>query len=72
MGLIKKVNINPLKVPSASIIDRRLPMDNFPLFTKGDSPDVIVVYVLMMAEEGRDMSSFRYDDLARPLVLIDP
>lgn len=71
MGMVKKISVNPLTVPSSNITSRRIPTDNFPLFTKGDSPDGIAAYVVKMTKVGYDMSNFRYDELAHPLVPID-
>lgn len=50
-------------IPFATITDRRVPIVNFPLFTKGDSPYGIASYVVMMAKAQFDVSSFTYDDV---------
>ncbi|XP_058747082.1 uncharacterized protein LOC131620078 [Vicia villosa] len=47
MDLVKKISVNPSTIPSSNITSKRIYANNFPLFTKGDSPEGITTYVVM-------------------------
>src|ERR1044072_3654833 len=72
MGILKTITVDPTPEAQQEILGRRQVVDNFPLFSKLDDPEVVAHYILMMEEEGIDMSGFNYDDLPDAPDLVEP
>jgi hypothetical protein len=63
MGVLKTIIVDPTPESQEQVLKKRQVVDNFPLFSKLDDPEVVAHYIMMMEEEGIDMSGFNYDDL---------
>ena len=63
MRLIEELKVKPLIEPSEYYHHKRILVRDYPLFSKRDSVSSVAGYVLMMPQEGHDMSNFNYSDL---------
>src|ERR1044072_4758349 len=71
MGILKTITVDPTPEAQEEILGRRQVVDNFPLFSKLDDPEVVAQYVFMMEAEGIDMFGFSYDDLPDAPILVE-
>src|ERR1044072_8249152 len=72
MGILKTILVDPVPEAQQEILRRRQVVENFPLFSQLDDPEVVAHYIMMMEEEGIDMSGFNYDDLPDAPELVEP
>src|ERR1044072_6040026 len=72
MGIVQSIIVDPIPANQEEILGRSKDIDDFPLFTKLDPPEVTAEYVFMMQEAGFDMSSFNYDKLPDAPDLVEP
>src|ERR1044072_937425 len=72
MGVMKDIIVDPVPEAQQEVLGKRLRVDDFPLFSKNDNPEVIPQYIFMIQEEGVDVSGFRYEDLPDGPDLVDP
>ena len=63
MQIIEKIKVKHLGEPFEATTQRRIPITDYPLFSKMDNASSVVIYVRMMEEEGHDMSNFDYTKL---------
>src|ERR1044072_3403238 len=72
MGIRHSITVDPIPEAPEQVLKKRQVVDDFPLFSKLDNPEVIAQYVLMMEEQGFDMSGFNYDDLPDAPDMVGP
>src|ERR1044072_9088430 len=72
MGIVQSIIVDPIPTNEEEILGRSKDIDDFPLFSKLDPPEVIAEYIFMMQEQGFDMSKFDYDKLPDALEFVEP
>src|ERR1044072_6520981 len=63
MNIIDEVLVEPTPEADEVVLDKRLMVDEFPPFSKEEPLEVIIKYVRMQVDVGKDMSWFTYDML---------
>src|ERR1044072_8274449 len=63
MGILEKITVDPVPEDPKDVLEKRMIVDGYPIWTKLDSPVALALHIYTMQQEGLDTSSFRYEDL---------
>src|ERR1044072_6650671 len=62
MGVLEKVKVDPVPEDPKEALKRRMIVDEYPVWTKHDDPEVLALYIFSLEQEGYDTSTWTYDD----------